>query len=133
MQALAQMRSPLAFEPMVAALKDASPEVRHQAAFSLGQMNDARAVAPLSAALQRQPTPTCASRRCSRSVSCDAKEAVPAIAGALKDDANAEVRQQAAFALGQTRRSRRHPAAVAGAQGCRTTTSASRRRSRSDR
>ena len=38
MQALAQMRSPLAFEPMVAALKDSGPDVRHQAAFSLGEL-----------------------------------------------------------------------------------------------
>jgi HEAT repeat protein/beta-lactamase regulating signal transducer with metallopeptidase domain len=99
MQALAQMKSPLAFEPIVAALKDASPEVRHQAAFSLGQMRDPRAVAPLSAALsdtdaevRQQAVFALGQLR--------AKEAVQGLAAALKDT-DPEVRQQAAFALGQ--------------------------------
>ena len=99
MQSLAQMRSPLAFEPMVAALKDASPEVRHQAAFSLGEMHDPRAVGPLSAALsdtdadvRQQAVFALGQLR--------AKEAVPAIVGVLKDT-DPDVREQAAFALGQ--------------------------------
>ena len=99
MQALAEMRSPLAFDPIVAALKDSSPQVRHQAAFSLGQLNDARAVAPLSEAL-RDTDADVRQQAVFALGQLDAKEAVPAIAGALKDD-NAEVRQQAAFALGQ--------------------------------
>ena len=102
MQALAEMRSPLAFEPMVAALKDSSPEVRHRAAFSLGQLNDPRAVVPLSGAL-RDADANVRQQAVFALGQLDAKEAVPAIAGALKDDANAEVRQQAAFALGQLR------------------------------
>jgi HEAT repeat protein/beta-lactamase regulating signal transducer with metallopeptidase domain len=100
MQALAQMRSPLAFEPIVAALKDSSPEVRHQAAFSLGQLDDARAVAPLSGAL-RDADANVRQQAVFALGQLDAREAVPAIAGALKDDNDAEVRKQAAFALGQ--------------------------------
>jgi HEAT repeat protein/beta-lactamase regulating signal transducer with metallopeptidase domain len=100
MQALAQMRSPLAFEPIVAALQDSSPEVRHQAAFSLGQLDDARAVAPLSGAL-RDADANVRQQAVFALGQLDAREAVPAIAGALKDDNDAEVRKQAAFALGQ--------------------------------
>jgi HEAT repeat protein len=37
---------------LLEALKDASPEVRQQAAFALGQIGDARATEALSAALK---------------------------------------------------------------------------------
>ena len=40
------------FEPLLAALKDGSPDMREQAAFGLGQMRDKRAVDPLMAALK---------------------------------------------------------------------------------
>jgi FOG: HEAT repeat len=42
------------FEPLLAALKDASADVREQAAFGLGQLQDARAVEPLSGVLKDQ-------------------------------------------------------------------------------
>ena len=69
MHALAQMRSPLAFEPMVALLKDTSAEVRHQAAFNLGQMHDPRAVVPLTSVLGDGDAEV-RSRQCSRSDNC---------------------------------------------------------------
>jgi HEAT repeat protein/beta-lactamase regulating signal transducer with metallopeptidase domain len=99
MQALAQMRSPLAFEPMVAALKDTDPEVRHQAAFSLGQLADPRAVAPLTTALKDSAADV-RQQAAFALGQLHAKDAVPALAGALKDE-GADVREQAAFALGQ--------------------------------
>ena len=52
MHALVQMRDPSIFEPLVEALRDASPDVREQAAFGLGQLRDRRAVDPLVAAIK---------------------------------------------------------------------------------
>jgi HEAT repeat protein/beta-lactamase regulating signal transducer with metallopeptidase domain len=99
MQALAQMRSPLAFEPMLTALKDTDPEVRHQAAFSLGQLDDPRAVGPLAAALKDSAADV-RQQAAFALGQLHAKDSVPALAGALKDE-GADVREQAAFALGQ--------------------------------
>ena len=118
MQALAQMRSPLAFEPMVAALKDASPDVRHQAAFSLGQLDDPRAVGPLSAALHDTDARRAAAGGVrARQLAREGSRAGDA--GALKDESKAEVREQAAFALGQIGEPAAVQAAHRGAQGCR--------------
>jgi HEAT repeat protein/beta-lactamase regulating signal transducer with metallopeptidase domain len=99
MQALAQMRSPLAFEPMLAALKDTDPELRQQAAFSLGELDDPRAVGPLTAAL-KDSVADVRQQAAFALGQLHAKDAVPALAGALKDE-GADVREQAAFALGQ--------------------------------
>jgi beta-lactamase regulating signal transducer with metallopeptidase domain len=99
MQALAQMQSPLAFEPMVAALKDTNADVRHQAAFSLAQLDDARAVGPLTAAL-KDSVADVRQQAAFALGQLHAKEAVQALVAAL-EDADDDVREQAAFALGQ--------------------------------
>jgi beta-lactamase regulating signal transducer with metallopeptidase domain len=99
MQALAQMRSPLAFEPMLAALKDTDPDVRHQAAFSLGELDDPRAVGPLTAALKDSVADVRQQAAFALGQIGDASAVQPLVA-ALKD-ADEDVREQAAFALGQ--------------------------------
>ena len=105
MHALVQMRDPRMFEPLVAALKDASADVREQAAFGLGQLRDARAVEPLSAAHQgserRRPRAGGVRARPARALSRRSTR-WPSRCRTRRDD----VREQAAFALGQIRDSR---------------------------
>ena len=88
--------------PLVAALKDASADVREQAAFGLGQLRDARAVEPLAPRSRMQN----AERARAGGV-----RARPAARG-LRDRRHhrgaartpiPSVREQAAFALGQIR------------------------------
>ena len=61
---------PVIFEPLVQALRDASADVREQAAFGLGQLRDKRAVDPLIGAHEGRERQTSASRRSSPSASC---------------------------------------------------------------
>ena len=70
MHALVQLRDPSVFEPLVQALKDASPDVREQAAFGLGQLRDRRAVEPLVSAAEGRERRSAANRPSSRSASC---------------------------------------------------------------
>ena len=100
--ALGQIRDRRAVEPLISALKDANADVREQAAFALGQIRDRGAVEALVIAL-KDATPTCASRPRSRSARFAIRAPSTALTAALKD-ANADVRQQAAFALGQLAR-----------------------------
>jgi beta-lactamase regulating signal transducer with metallopeptidase domain len=99
LQTLVRFRSPLAFDPMLAAAKSSDPEIRGHAVFALGQFGDARAVPTLTAALKDENADVRGQAAFALGRIGSADGVVPLIA-ALKDAA-AEVRQQAAFALGQ--------------------------------
>ena len=117
---------------LIAALRDAKPDVREQAAFALGQIRDRRAVEPLISALKdanadvRQQAAFALGQMRDRA-------AVEALVIALKDT-DADVREQVAFALGQIRDPRAIDGADRRAEGSeRRRSPAGRVRARPDR
>ena len=104
--------------------------MREQAAFGLGQLRDARAVEPLTAAL-KDSNADVREQAAFALGQIRAAARSPALGAALKDT-NADVREQAVFALGQIRDASAVDA-ITPRSTTRTTACASRRRSRSGR
>ena len=101
--ALGQIRDPRSVPPLISALKDENADVREQAAFALGQIRDKRRRRSADHRASRMRPPTCASRSSFALGQIRDPRAIDALTVALKD-ASADVRQQAAFALGQIAR-----------------------------
>ena len=96
------LADPRAVPPLIAGLKDESPDVREQVAFALGQIRDVSAVDPLVAALKDTNAEVREQVAFALGQLRDPR-AVDALMAALKDQ-SADVRRQAAFALGQLAR-----------------------------
>ena len=86
-------------EAMISALSDEDAEIREQAAYSLGQFEDPRAIEPLANALQNDTEPGVREQAAWSLGMIEDAAAVPALSQALSD-AEADVREQAAWALG---------------------------------
>lgn len=84
-----------------AALRDASEEVREEAAWALGSMRATPAIADLSAVIRTDASPDVREIALWSLVQMDASAARADIEGVLGSDADAEVRAMAAWALGQ--------------------------------
>ena len=56
-EALGEIRDPRAIDPLLRALRDGSPEVRAQAAISLGELGAVAAKEALAAAMENDPSP----------------------------------------------------------------------------
>jgi HEAT repeat protein len=94
---LGQFRDVSAVDPLLDLLKDPSPDVREQTVYALGQTRDGRAVDGLIATWQ--PERDVVSKRPGTGRLRDSK-ALPSLVAALRD-ADADVREQAAHAIGQ--------------------------------
>jgi HEAT repeat protein/beta-lactamase regulating signal transducer with metallopeptidase domain len=86
-------------EAMISALGDEDAEIREGAAHSLGQLEDSRAVAPLSNAVVNDTEPEVREQAAWALGMIEDAAAVPALSQALTDS-EADVREQAAWALG---------------------------------
>lgn len=86
-------------EAMIVALGDEDAEIREQAAYSLGQLEDPRAVEPLAKAVLNDTEPGVREQAAWSLGMIEESAAVPALSQALSD-AEADVREQAAWALG---------------------------------
>ena len=109
------MRDKRAASALAGLIKDPDEDVREQAVFALGQMRDVSAIDGLTPRCATR-NPTCASRRRSRSARFATLAPCQPLISALKDEA-ADVREQAAFALGQIRDRARGRSAGHRAQG----------------
>jgi HEAT repeat protein/beta-lactamase regulating signal transducer with metallopeptidase domain len=86
-------------QAMIGALDDEDAEMREQAANSLGQLEDPRAVEPLTAVLLNDVEPSVREQAAWALGMIEDAAAVPALGQALTD-IEADVREQAAWALG---------------------------------
>ena len=90
-----------AVDPLVRALRDGTPGVRANSAWALGRIEDGRALRPLvdlfrDESAQVREAATIAVGR------MDSSSAVEALIRVVREDASAQVRRSAAWALGQT-------------------------------
>ena len=98
--ALGQIEDRASVDALGAALRDANVDVRRTAVWALGQIEDPRAVAAARPRRCATTTPRCASRRRGRSGRSRAATRATRSPAALRD-ASADVREMAAWALGQ--------------------------------
>jgi HEAT repeat protein len=95
--------------PIVDALDDPSPEVRHYLAFTLGYLDDEAVIDPLFSLFRADPLVTV---RCSAAEALGRQECVEAIDPLIEAlaDTSAQLRQSAAYALGLIGDPRARPA-----------------------
>ncbi len=93
-------QDPKVVAALVGALRDESPAVRARAAYSLAELEDPAAVAPLGQALRADADANVRRIAAWGLGSMDASDAGPALAVALRGDASTDVRRTAAWALG---------------------------------